>query len=321
MKTPVIVIGFNRPHVLERTLLALAQCYTVTERAILLYVDGARTQDEQSDIDAVINVAEKIRITLLPNLKIIVRKVNYGCQKNICSAIKEVLDAVGRMCLIEDDVLVSRTFLQYMDDALEFYQDDLRIFNVNGYKPRYLRIHSWYKSDVYLDLRNHTSGWGIWKDRWDRVRFGLDDWDMFKNDEDNLKKLSMAGYDLYSMIECQKLSPQLEAWDVQCTYHMVKNGMYSIAPRFSLTKNIGFGLESMHCKQYNPVMPTQKYYNFRPNLVRDIQTDKRILSQIPYVIQSPYILTRCIRKLHRGLLRFSPSFFKPLEIRQGTLAT
>ena len=315
MRTPVIVVGYNRAGVISRSLRNLVQCTHIADHPVYVYIDGARSNGDIADVSLVLDVVRNIKRDYLPQLTLVDRPCNYGCRENILQAVCEVLEKHGRMCLIEDDVLVSRTFLDYMDGALDFYQGDQRIFNINGYQPRYLRIPRRYAYDVYLDLRNHTPGWGIWRDRWERIDFDLKDWKQFKSCQTNCEKVNKAGIDLMHMLDLQADNPRvLNAWDVQCTYHMIKNGLYSIEPRFSLTKNIGFGMKSEHCSGFNPLLPTQKYYNFMPRFQLNVCPDDQIVSQFRYISRDPRFAHRVLRKLHRMLLRFSPQFWEPIDL-------
>jgi len=48
------------------------------------------------------------------------RKSNIGLAKNIISGITEIINAKEKAIILEDDVVVSSTFLNYMNDALNY---------------------------------------------------------------------------------------------------------------------------------------------------------------------------------------------------------
>lgn len=311
---PVIVVGYNRMSVLEETIIRLLNCDGVEKRKIYIYLDGARSD---RDIPSVRETYDKvIELTRTrQNIEIVRRSKNLGCRHNIFSAVSEVLNRHGRMILIEDDVFVSRTFLSYMDRALSFYQADKRIWNVNGYCPRYVKVPARYPHDVFLNLRNWTPGWGTWKDRWEAVDFDLKTLDAYLSGPDNLEKIQRAGWDLLPMLRRQAEAPdELNAWDVQCTFHMICNGLYSITPRYSLTKNVGFGMPSEHCVMKNPTMPTQRYYNFQPRLVKDLTEDPSIVRQFKYVNCNPRLPVRIVRKIQRIVWGWGPRNQTPIDI-------
>lgn len=315
-RTPVIVVGYNRAHVLKRALDNLSKCIDFAAHQIYVYLDGVR-KNREDDVGFVSETRTMVELFCKehPNVVVIHRSVNLGCLENIVQAISEILETHGRMMLIEDDVLVSRTFLQYMDEALSFYEDDKRIWSVNAYQCRHLHIPTDYPYDVYLNVRNWTPGWGTWRDRWASVDFDLSDWNEYKCKRENVTRIDNAGAEIRSMLERQANNPgEFSAWDVLCTYHMIKNGLYSIEPRFSLTKNIGFGMRAEHCVGANPTMPTQKYYNFHPKLVRDLQPSDGIVKQFRYLGVDPRFVSRLVRKLKRIWWGLGPSFDEPVDI-------
>ena len=236
-KTPVAVIGFVRSDVLRATLNNLSQAYGVLDRVIYVYLSAPRNPKEAEKTLAVKHLVEEFKRKHLPNIVIVERDQNNGAGKNIRQAVTDTVNIVGRAIIIEDDVLVSRTFLNYMDSALDLYENDKRIWCVNGYKNPYMNVPRGYKYDVYLSKRNMAWGWGIWRDRWQQVDFELVDWESFKEDVANFDRLRMGGEDIPGLLR-GVFNGKLDTWDVQCVYHMAKHDLYALESRYSLTKNI-----------------------------------------------------------------------------------
>ena len=312
-RTPVVMIGYSRVATLARSLTCLSKCESVGERPLLLYLDAPYREEDRQDCERMYLAACDIRATILPGLQVIRREKNYGVPGNLLAAVRENLDQYGSVIFFEDDVCVSRTFLTYMDQALSFYENDNRIFCINGYKSPYISVPRSYPYDIYLTPRNMAWGFGVWKDRWDRVDFAMSDWDEFKSDNGKLNSLRGAGCDLESLIESQ-LSGRVHTWDVQCTYHMVKNGLYAIEPRWSMTRNIGFGVGGLHCSRRIAAFSRQRFYDFHPMLLRDIKTDESLLKQIRFSHNDPRLYSRLIRKLKRIWWGLGPSLDNPLNV-------
>ena len=266
---PVVIFAFNRAEPLKTVLARLIKADGIFERDVIVYVDGARNESDATKIADVVNVAESTKNMALPRMEIRRREKNYGCQKNISSAISEVLNEYGKIIVIEDDVLVSKFFLRYMDDALDLYEHDARVWGINGHQCPYMRIPRTYHADVYLSPRNLCTGWGTWKDRWDKVDINISDWPDFISDSKNVERLNAAGCDIRRMLDSH-YEGKLNSWALPCTYCMVKNSLFMIEPRYSLTKNFGFGIESVHNPSVEMAWLHQKYYNFLPHLEADI---------------------------------------------------
>ena len=315
MFAPLAIFAFNRTGTLEKVLASLARCENLTgggRRACYVFIDGARTDgshdDDVAKVEAVRGLVERFRTTHFPTLRIVTRACNLGTAANIRQGVSQMLDQEGRVVVVEDDILVSRFFLDYMDEALEKYNDDPRIWCVNGYHYRVLKVPRCYPYDVYLTPRHGAWGWGTWKDRWDAVDFTLADWPAFKREAGNMERVDRAGIDVKGMLDAQ-FAGTLGTWDVQCTYHIVKNGMWAVEPRLALTKNIGFGAGGIHCSFDDTLVSRARYYDFKPMLpsLGELQSPPEKLSrQFPYMVISPFLGTRIVRKLQRCILRLGP---------------
>lgn len=311
---PVVMIGYTRVETLEKSIKRLSLCDGLNGRVLKLYLDAPYRPEDLVSCDEMYGTACILRDSILPQLQIIRREKNFGVPGNLLAAMRENLNLFGRVIFFEDDVCVSRTFLTFMDAALEKYEKDKRIFCINGYQSPYIHIPRDYMADVYLNPRNMAWGFGIWKDRWDEVDFEMRNWQEFCSDAQNVIRLNDAGVDLKGMIEAQ-LSDRIHTWDVQCSYHMVKNGLYAVEPRYGLTKNIGFGSGGVHCGVRNAALNFQRYYNFSPVLVESLMVDSRIVRQLKYACCDPRIVFRIVRKIKRIWWEFGPKFEDPLDVR------
>lgn len=312
---PIVMIAYNRPDLLRLSMRNVALADGADGHEIFVFVDGPRSSDDiikQNDIHAIVTSYQQEK---LPKLKIIKRERNYGCRDNIVDAISQVISKYGKAIIIEDDILISRTFLEYMDEALAFYKDDKSIWSINAYQSPNLRIPKDYPYDVYLNPVNMCWGWGTWVDRWEQVDFDMKDWSTLRNDPEIIRKLNSSGRHLLGLIESQAAGT-LETWDVQCAYHVVKNGLMSIEPKYQLSKNIGFSTIAggVHNKTDQPYVTRQPYYNFLPKLVHGLSHDPRIFHQFEWAVRPRNLTARIIRKLQRTMANFSPLNMEPNDI-------
>lgn len=315
-KPAVVTIGYSRCFTLEKSLERLAECFGVNEHDCYLFLDAPYRACDYEKCEKMAAVAETVRRKCIPQLKIIQRERNYGVPGNLIAAITETLKRYESVVFFEDDVLVSRTFLKYMDHALDLYRNDDRIFCINGFKSPYLTIPKQYSFDVYLNPRNMAWGFGVWANRWNKVDFGMSDWGEFSKDSTNLAKLDYAGCDIKGLIESQ-LKGNVHTWDVQCSYHMVKNSLYAVEPRYSLTKNIGFGENGgVHCGRTDAVLSAMKYYNFLPDLPRSLDVSATLLDRFKNSTMDFSIAGRVVRKLRRVVSLFGRCNNVPCEVKK-----
>lgn len=311
---PIVMIAYNRPELVRLVIDNVSRANNVGDHMVFMFIDGPRNESDRDKQDMIQEIVESHR-KWLPKLKIIRRGSNYGCRGNIVDAISRVISEYGKAIIIEDDILISRTFLDYMDEALDFYRDDKTIWSINAYQSPNLQIPKDYPYDVYLNPVNMCWGWGTWVDRWEQVDFDMKDWSTVRDDPKLIAKLNRAGRQLLGMIESQAAGI-LKTWDVQCAYHVVKNGLMSIEPKFQLSKNIGFSAYEggEHNNDELPYISRQPYYNFRPRLVSGLKHDPRILRQFEWVGMHKNFCDRVLRKLKRMLAYFKPENLEPIEM-------
>lgn len=313
---PIVMISFNRSDLVSMSMRNVALAKGVERHDIYMFIDGpregnVRDAEENNRIFQIVTAYQET----LPRLKIIRRERNYGCRGNIVDAITQIITKYGRAIIIEDDILISRTFLEYMNQALSFYEYDKRIWSINAYQSPYLRIPKDYSYDVYLNPVNMCWGWGTWSDRWCQVDFDLTEWPADRMKREIIEKLNRAGRQIIPMLEAQ-YAGRLKTWDVQCTYHVVKNNFMCVEPRFQLTKNIGFAPGGEHITSDNPIYSRCKYYNFLPKLERNIVVDDRIARQWENLCANWSISKRCVLRLERWMAQFRPWNMEPEDLEK-----
>ena len=308
-KAPVAVIGFMRKDILEATLRTLAKADGVEERDVFIYLSAPRNEADKPYTDAVREMAESVKREVLSNATIILRDKNEGASRNIRFAVSETVKREeGRAIVIEDDVLVSRTFLRYMDAALDYYGSDKRIWCINGHQNPHLRVPKRYPYDMYLNPINMAWGWGIWRDRWESVNFDMSDWPATKQNRELMARIETAGSHLPLLLNCSYVGDQ-GTWDAQCSYHMVKYRLYAAEPRYSEVKNNGMGSQgAVHKSCLNGTISKQRYYNFMPDMVgydEMMAYEKSWLNRFTYSVRDRrpfFFILRCARRLFWALV-------------------
>lgn len=311
---PIVMISYNRPSFVRLSINNVALADGVGNHDIFMFIDGPKSEKDKIKQDEIFAIVESYK-KQLPKLTIIRRNRNYGCRDNIVDAISTIITRYGKAIIIEDDILISKTFLDYMDEALDLYKNDKSIWSINAYQLPNLKIPVDYPYDVYLDPVNMCWGWGTWVDRWNQVDFALKDWEVERENPIVLSRLNRAGRHFLDMINAQ-YDGRLDTWDVQCLYHVVKNGLMSIEPKFQLSKNIGFDpmVGGVHHNIASPLFSRQRYYNFRPKLVPNLTHDMRIFEQFEWIKIPKNIYVRIYRKLQRVLAYLKPLNMQPRDM-------
>jgi hypothetical protein len=270
---PIGVSTYSRINHLKQTIEALQKNTLSKESDLYIFSDAPKPGDEEK-IAKVRNYIHTI--DGFKTVNILERKTNSRV-KNNRGGIKQLLDEYGRMIFMEDDIVTAPRFLEFMNNALEFYKDDNKIISISGYSPPII-LPSDYKNDIYILRRFNAWGVGFWKNKYNLINHKIDKNEYHKNIKNNkfYKKIIENGEDIPGMLE-QEVNGRIDALDVKIMYQQVLNDWYSLYPRRSLVQNIGHDSSGIHCginNKFNVEM-WDKVGKFE--FIKGIRPDERII--------------------------------------------
>ena len=191
---PVVLFTYNRLEHTKKTVEALQQNVLADGTKLFIYSDAPKNDAAQDSVDAVREYLHGI--TGFKKIEIIERKENWGLARNIIDGVTKIVNEYGKIIVLEDDIVTSRYFLQYMNDALRIYEKESKVMAISGY--------CWGKDKTDLPetffLRWFSCwGWATWKD----------DWDKFERNPEKLVRDHNMAKDVYYNI---KLSGKQSFW-------------------------------------------------------------------------------------------------------------
>lgn len=246
MLAPIILFAFNRLIPLQKTVNSLSNNNLAKESDLIIFVDGYRSEKEKKSVK---EVREYVN-GLDSGFKTITKHIsdrNQGLSYSIIHGIESIIQQYGKAIILEDDLICTPNFLSFMNQALDFYQKDHRIFSICGYGLK-IKIPSSYSHDVYLSGRSSSWGWATWRDRWEQVDWDVKDWQTFSHDRKKQKEFNKNGSDMYAMLKAY-MEGRNNSWAIRFCYAQFKLKKYSICPFFSKIDNNGFGEQATNCKQ------------------------------------------------------------------------
>ena len=313
---PITFFAYNRPEHARITIEALKKNSLASESELFIFSDGAKNDDE-NDLEKVKQVREYLKtIDGFKSVKIFERGKNYGCAKNIVDGVTQIVNEFGKIIVVEDDILTSPYFLNYVNDALELYKDDERVCNVDAYLSPFEfenMPQSFFAPFVEI------WGWGTWQRAWKYYEF-----DAGKL----LDKITAGGggqsFNFYSdkqefskMLKMQA-EGKLNTWDVQWYATNFLLNKLSLFPGKTLTQNIGFDGSGTHCKKSasnkNINSPLAENYTGLEKIPVEINCKvwnaklKKYNSRNKKPKPSP-ILIRALRKIKRLVIKFQKFLF------------
>jgi len=230
MTTALAIFGYNRPEHLRKCLEAVKRNKQIDT---FIFLDGGYDYE-------VFDVAESFyKGCVFPRRDL----PTLGISKAICGGIDILLKRFDSIIVVEDDIIVSDNFIEYMLKGLEYYKDKKDIGSLTGYAM----VEN---PTVYSAKRFTGWGWATWKDRWDKF-------------ERNIEPLDSWGDDFPVMLD-NALKYKIDTWDAQFGAYHFMNNLKCICPPKSLTKNIGsYGTHTKGLSKFNTeinnVEPIFKY--------------------------------------------------------------
>lgn len=273
---PIVVFAFNRLASLRSTISSLLTNSEAAESPLYVFVDGARPQKE-GEVEKVSAVQQYVlSVTGFKSVNYRFAEVNQGLAKSIISGTTDVINKHGRVIVVEDDLYLSQSFLRYMNEMLDKYEDDERVMQVSGYGSR-LTIPCGYTWDAYLNERAHSWTWGTWKDRWDTVDWEVKDFPRLRASRKLQRDFCKRGSDLYGMLKGY-MEGRNNSWYIRFNYSMYKQHRYSVCPIRSLVRNDGFTAEATHCNTYNRYeVDFEEYHEGQFSVPEHIEPNERIM--------------------------------------------
>ena len=245
----IVLFVYNRPWHLKQTLSSLKQNELAQNSTLYIFSDGSKSESDRKFVDEVREIIKAV--DGFKTVNIILRDKNLGLANSVISGVSKVIKKYKHVIVVEDDMIFSKSFLEYMNRILFFYQHDMKVFSVSGYNFP-ISIPSSYKNEIYFSPRASSWGWATWQNRWDKADWNVADFNNFITDRDAVKTFNQGGDDLTLMLKKQ-VEGKIDSWAVRWCYAHYKNKAYCAYPTKSFVMNIGTDKSGTHLKK------TKKY--------------------------------------------------------------
>lgn len=246
MLAPVVIFVYARPEHTVKTIESLAKNLLADKTDVYVYSDAARNEKTQQSVELVREYVDALKQrNLFKSLRIIKAIENKGLANSVISGVTEILEQYGKVIVVvEDDLVSAPDFLRYMNEALDLYKDDNRIWSICGYTFK-MNFPADYKHDIYLSCRGGSWGWATWRDRWNMVDWDVADYDAFKQNKKLRTQFNRGGRDMAEMLDAQ-MEGRIDSWAIRWCYTQSKLNMLTVYPVISRISNIGLDGTGTH---------------------------------------------------------------------------
>jgi len=240
---PIVITVYDRLNHLRHCINALLKNPIASRSDLIIISDAAY---KEADIQTIQQVRNYIQgIIGFNHVEPLIREQNMGAHQSLINGIDNVLSKYDSFILLEDDIVVSPNFLQYMNDGLEFYKNEKSIFSICAFKLPF-DMPADYKKETFFYPCNSPWGIATWKDRWLSVDHNYFDRYTELKKKGLLKSFCSIGFYIKGILKADS-NKTIIADDLRVYYHMFQNNMASVFPTISKSQNWGFDGSGEHC--------------------------------------------------------------------------
>lgn len=157
---PILLFVYNRPEHTRRLITSLLTNREAAESPLIIYADQARNETDRPHVEEVRSYLRSLKG--FGDITLIERTENWGLARNIIDGVTTQLARYGRIIVLEDDLVVSPYFLQFMNEALETYKDEERVGHIQACD--FTQDPS--LPDTFLIKWTGSWGWATWERAW-----------------------------------------------------------------------------------------------------------------------------------------------------------
>ena len=244
---PIVLFVYNRPNHTLKTLEALEQNNLASESELFVFCDGPKPNADQSTIKAIAEVREVIKKRQwCKNVKIYESDINKGLADSIVSGVTTVVNKYGKIIVLEDDIVTSKGFLKYMNEALTLYEHEEDIMHIGSYLPKTTGNND--LPETFLSRFMSCWGWATWKTSWKKANWNTEFLYDQIVDTKVLYEFNLEGVlDYHTQLE-KNLNGSIKTWAIKWFASVFLNSGLCLYPKKSLSENIGFDGTGEHCE-------------------------------------------------------------------------
>ncbi len=251
--SPIVLFVYNRPWHTQQTIEALQQNELANESELFIYSDAPKNESAK---DAVTEVRKLIKsIKGFKQVTVIEREKNWGLAESIIDGVTSIIKQYGKIIVLEDDLVTSPYFLKYMNEALEFYKDEEKVWHISGWN---YPIEIEPAQDVFLWRVMNCWGWATWANKWQHYEKDVGKViSEFSSEE--IKAFNLDGAENFFGQVITNKEKKINTWAIFWYATIFKRKGLCLNPTQTFVENIGHDGSGVHCGESNQFQSALSY--------------------------------------------------------------
>lgn len=247
MLAPIVLFVYNRPDHTRLTINALLENNLAIDSILYIYSDAAKRDEDNLKVNAVREIIRKVNG--FKSVVVIEADINLGLAASIIKGVTDVCNRYGKIIVLEDDILVSPSFLSFMNEALDRYQTNYKVWHISGWN---YPVDKSNLPEVFFWRAMNCWGWATWSDRWhyfqkDPHRLDRD----YGTNKNWINYFNLEGvHDFWWQVQAN-ISGEINTWAIFWFATIIEHSGYCLNPSSSYVVNKGLDGSGEHCDATN----------------------------------------------------------------------
>jgi hypothetical protein len=245
---PIALFIYKRPEHTRRTILSLQACVGASASPIYVFADGPKSEADAPAVRATRAVAHEL---MNDGAVFVEHDQNLGLAASIISGTTQLSNQYGSVIVIEDDLVFSPHFLEFLNLGLQRYENDQRVMQVCGYMFDVPRFRD--RTDAIFLPMTSSLGWATWKRAWDQFDPNATGWRALLGTHDEARRFNLGGrYDYFGLLKRQ-MNRDADSWAIRWYYTVFSRHGLALFPPRTLVVHTGFDGTGTHDRFSLPV--------------------------------------------------------------------
>jgi hypothetical protein len=285
---PIAIFTFRRPEHTRRALVALAQNPEFVESPLFIYCDGARNTADEPQVKA---TRMLVQGWPHPMKTVIERDRNWGLANSVIAGVTELCERFDRVIVVEDDLVVSPVFLNYLNSALRRYANEEKVMQISAHMFP-VKIDS-VRDAVMLPFTT-SWGWATWRRAWNSFDPGMSGVGRLRRDRSLARRFDLdGGYPHFDMLSRQEAGA-VDSWAIRWYLSVFLAGGLVLFPKQTLVMNEGFDGSGSNCK--NPQLRFEVLRVEPIVSLPDVQLDASAFASVKKYLRKERFMPRRLAK-------------------------
>jgi len=230
------------------------------QSVLYIYADGPKENASEDQLKQIQKVRQLIRTKQwCKDVFIIERENNLGLANSIINGVTEILNKHDKVIVLEDDIVASKGFLKYMNEALCLYEKEDRVGCIHAWN--YKMDTSGYPESTFFLKGADCWGWATWKRSWSL--FNPDGGFLLESilSKNMQYEFDRRGTHNYEIMLRDQTEGKNDSWAIRWHASLFLQNKYCLQPARPIVKNIGFDNSGIHCNDTDMVQNPVDYIN------------------------------------------------------------